>query len=310
MRVTSKTPICKMNSFHSSDFPLISIGIPVYNAQSTLAATIESALAQDYTNFEILLSDNASIDGSIEICREYARRDSRIKFFEQSENIGAGANFVFVLNQANGEYFKWLASDDIISINSLSLSVANLQENRRNTSCSTPHLFDFESKSNVQPVTFQLDGSEFSRIKSFFRSPGRSHGLFYSLIKRDLLNSFPLLSIEFFAWDWCLVLYLLSKGPMGLAQNSYLISGTNGISSSTSVYTYYGLTGRKRILPFQKFTFGVLKTSSNWSTLGRLLLISKLISLNFKNLFFEYRILRHKISGLRKKLTLFLKKLR
>ena len=310
MQVTWKTQIFKMNSFDSNDFPLVSIGIPVYNSESTLAATIESALAQDYTNLEILLSDNASVDDSIKICREYARRDSRIKLFEQPENIGAGANFVFVLNQAKGEYFKWLASDDVISMNSLSLSVANLQENQRNTSCSTPHLFDFESRTNAQPVTFWLDGSEFSRIKSFFRLPGRSHGLFYSLIKRDLLTSFPLLSSEFFAWDWCLVLYLLSKGPMGVAQNSYLISGTNGISSTTSIYTYYGLTGRKRILPFQKFTLGVLKTSSNWSTLGRLLLISNLISLNLKNLFLEYRTLRHKISGLRKTMNLFLKKLR
>ena len=289
-QVTWKTPICKMNSFDSSDFPLVSIGIPVYNSESTLAATIESALAQDYTNLEILLSDNASVDNSIKICREYASRDSRIKLFEQPENIGAGANFVFVLNQAKG--------------------VANLQENQRNTSCSTPHLFDFESKTNAQPVTFWLDGSEFSRIKSFFRLPGRSHGLFYSLIKRDLLISFPLLSSEFFAWDWCLVLYLLSKGPMGVAQNSYLISGTNGISSTTAIYTYCGLTGRKRILPFQKFTLGVLKTSSNWTTLGRLLLISNLISLNLKNLFLEYRTLRHKISGLRKTMNLLLKKLR
>ena len=289
-----------MNSFEDIDFPLVSIGIPVHNSESTLAATIESALAQDYINFEILISDNASDDNSLEICREYARHDSRIKLFEQPENIGAVANFVFVLNQAKGGYFKWLASDDIISINSLSLSVANLQKNQENTSCSTPHLFDFESKSNTQAITFRMDGSEFSRIKSFFGSPGRSHGLFYSLIKRDLLTSYPLLSSEFFAWDWCLVLYLLSKGPMGLAQNSYLISGTNGISSSTSAYTYYGLTGWRRILPLQKFTLGVLKTSSNWTTLGRLILISKLLFLNFKNLLFEYRILRYKISRLKK----------
>ena len=288
--------------------PLVSIGIPVYNSELTLAATIESALAQDYVNMEILISDNASTDNSAEICRKYQRYDSRITLYEQTENIGALRNFIFLLENAKGEYFKWLATDDIISNNSISCSVTNLQEFQRNIACSTPHLFDFEAKLSIEPVTFRLDGSEFSRINSFFRSPGRSHGLVYSLIKRDLLTAYPLLPIDFFAWDWCLVLYLLSKGPMGLAQNTYLTSGSNGLSSSKGIYAHYGLTGWKRILPLRQFTIAAMKTSSGWSFLGRSLLVFKLIFLNLKNFFLEYRFLRYKLSSLRKSLVLFLKK--
>lgn len=288
--------------------PLVSIGIPVYNSELTLAATIESALAQDYVNMEILISDNASTDNSAEICRKYQRYDSRITLYEQTENIGALRNFIFLLENAKGEYFKWLATDDIISNNSISCSITNLQEFQRNIACSTPHLFDFEEKLSIEPVTFRLDGSEFSRINSFFRSPGRSHGLVYSLIKRDLLTSYPLLPVDFFAWDWCLVLYLLSKGPMGLAENTYLISGSKGLSSSKGIYAHYGLTGWKRIMPLRQFTIAAMKTSSGWSFLGRSLLVFKLIFLNLKNFFLEYRILRYKLSSLRKSLVLFLKK--
>lgn len=288
--------------------PLVSIGIPVYNSELTLAATIESALAQDYVNMEILISDNASTDNSAEICRKYQRYDSRITLYEQTENIGLLRNFIFLLENAKGEYFKWLATDDIISNNSISYSITNLQEFQRNIACSTPHLFDFEEKLSIEPVTFRLDGSEFSRINSFFRSPGRSHGLVYSLIKRDLLTSYPLLPVDFFAWDWCLVLYLLSKGPMGLAENTYLISGSKGLSSSKGIYAHYGLTGWKRIMPLRQFTIAAMKTSSGWSFLGRSLLVFKLIFLNLKNFFLEYRILRYKLSSLRKSLVLFLKK--
>lgn len=291
------------------ELPLVSIGIPVYNSESTLTATIESAIAQDYRNLEILISDNASNDKSIEICKEYQKRDSRIRFYEQSKNIGALENFTFLLRQASGEYFKWLASDDVISKNSISCSVINLQENLKNVACSAPHLFDHESKASKKAISFQLEGSEFSRIHYFFRSPGRSHGLFYSLIKRDVLATYPLLSVDFFAWDWCLILYLLSKGPIGSAQNTFLITGSNGLSSTKAIFKYYGLNGWKRILPLRQFTIEVMKTSSSWTVFGRVFLMYKLIFLNLKNLFLEYRFLRYKLSALRKMIISFLKKL-
>jgi glycosyltransferase involved in cell wall biosynthesis len=275
-----------------------------------LSATIESALRQDYGNLEILISDNDSTDESIEICRKYQKLDSRIKLYEQSENIGALENFSFLLQQASGEYFKWLASDDIISNNSISSSIKILQEkqNVKNVACSFPHLFDYDVAVDGSPIYFRLDGSEFSRIRTFFASPGRSHGVFYSLIKRDVLISYPSLSINFFAWDWGLILYLLSKGPISTAQNTLLISGSKGLSSTNDVYKHYGLTGWKRILPLRQFTTEVLETSSNWKFLARLFLIVMLVYLNFKNAFYEYRILRYKLATLKKIVRSFLKK--
>ena len=96
----------------SSRTPQVSIGMPVYNGEPFIRKALDSLLAQTFTDFELIISDNASTDGTEAICREYASRDARICYVRQSENLGVSANFQFVLNEAVGEYFMWAAADD------------------------------------------------------------------------------------------------------------------------------------------------------------------------------------------------------
>jgi glycosyltransferase involved in cell wall biosynthesis len=91
----------------------VSIGLPVYNRARYVGATIESILAQTFSDFELIISDNASTDGTAEICQEYGRLDKRIIYYRNVANIGAAKNFNRVFELATGEYFKWVASDDI-----------------------------------------------------------------------------------------------------------------------------------------------------------------------------------------------------
>lgn len=91
----------------------ITIGMPVYNGEKFISQALDSLLEQTFTNFELIISDNASIDATQPICEEYARRDPRIRYVRQSENRGALANFQFVLDQAHGEFFMWAAADDL-----------------------------------------------------------------------------------------------------------------------------------------------------------------------------------------------------
>jgi glycosyltransferase involved in cell wall biosynthesis len=91
---------------------LVSIGLVVYNGEKLISQAISSLLAQDYTNFELVISDNASTDKTGEICRSYADKDKRIRYVRQKENIGMAGNFPFVLGEAKGEYFMWAAHDD------------------------------------------------------------------------------------------------------------------------------------------------------------------------------------------------------
>ncbi len=96
----------------SNKNPRVSIGIPVYNGEKYLAAALDSLLAQTYADFEVAISDNASTDRTEKICREYAARDSRIRYERQPKNLGMTWNFSHVVEMARGEYFRWHAHDD------------------------------------------------------------------------------------------------------------------------------------------------------------------------------------------------------
>lgn len=93
--------------------PTVSIGMPVRNGLPYLTEALDSLLAQTHDDFELIVSDNASDDGTTEICAEYARHDSRIRFTRNKENLGGAANFNRVFNEARGRYFKWAAADDV-----------------------------------------------------------------------------------------------------------------------------------------------------------------------------------------------------
>jgi glycosyltransferase involved in cell wall biosynthesis len=92
--------------------PAVSIGMPVYNAARHLHESLDSLLAQTFTDFEVIISDNASTDETAEIVREYAARDARFRYIRQDVNRGAAANFNAVVEPARGQYFKWHAHDD------------------------------------------------------------------------------------------------------------------------------------------------------------------------------------------------------
>jgi glycosyltransferase involved in cell wall biosynthesis len=93
----------------------VTIGLPVYNGERFLKETLDAILSQTYANFEVIISDNASTDGTPKICKEYAAKDSRIHYFRKQENIGAIKNFNHVFELSTSEYFKWAAADDLIA---------------------------------------------------------------------------------------------------------------------------------------------------------------------------------------------------
>jgi glycosyltransferase involved in cell wall biosynthesis len=102
-----------------SETPRLSIGLPVYNGDKYLSYTLDALLTQSFTDFELIISDNASTDCTEEICRRYLTLDSRIRYFRQPANLGAAENHNFVVQQARGEYFKWASHDDLYDRNLL-----------------------------------------------------------------------------------------------------------------------------------------------------------------------------------------------
>ena len=93
--------------------PRLSIGLPVYNGENYLAESLDSLLGQTYEDFELIISDNASTDGTADICRRYEREDSRIRYVRQPRNIGCAPNHNFIVDEARGDFVKWASHDDL-----------------------------------------------------------------------------------------------------------------------------------------------------------------------------------------------------
>lgn len=91
---------------------LVTIGLPVRNGERHLSDAVRSVLDQSYGRLELVISDNASDDATEEICRQFARSDSRVRYHRQPENVGLVQNFDAVLRLAQGSYIKWLGHDD------------------------------------------------------------------------------------------------------------------------------------------------------------------------------------------------------
>jgi glycosyltransferase involved in cell wall biosynthesis len=106
--------------------PRVSLGLPVYNGEQWLDATLGSLRAQTFGEFELLISDNASEDGTRELCLRHAAADPRIKYERNASNIGANRNYVAVLDRASAPYFKWASSNDLCAPDFLARCVETL----------------------------------------------------------------------------------------------------------------------------------------------------------------------------------------
>ena len=125
----------------SNNESCISIGLPVYNGEDFLRATIDSILAQTFKNFELIISDNASTDSTEAICREYAAKDKRIHYYRNEHNLGAAPNYNRVFELSTGKYFKWAAHDDLYAPEYLEQCVKVLENNPSIVLCYSPVIF-------------------------------------------------------------------------------------------------------------------------------------------------------------------------
>lgn len=179
--------------------PKVSIGMPVYNGERFIKEALNSLLTQTFTNFELIISDNASTDGTEEICKEYAKNDPRIRYIRQTYNRGAIINFQFVLNEAVGEYFMWAAADDIWSNIFITFCIDNIGNNGSiMTAYKQKHRKSGEVISQTVPELSGKKKSPDDMIK-YLKKP--SGVMFYGMHKRSNLSFF--LKQKHFDWMDC-----------------------------------------------------------------------------------------------------------
>ena len=175
--------------------PLVGIGLPVYNGERFLTATLDSILAQTFKDFELIISDNGSTDKTQEICVEYSRRDSRIRYIRQEINLGASRNYNLVFEMTAGKYFRWAAADDLFSADSLEKCVATLEKYPEAVLCYPKTTLIDQNGQTIRLYEDQLD-LRFPNASDRFREALHRIGMvnvLYGLIRSDMLRKTSLM---------------------------------------------------------------------------------------------------------------------
>lgn len=174
--------------------PRLSIGLPVYNGEQYLSESLDALLGQSYEDYELIISDNASTDGTEDICRRYLAKDPRIRYVRQPRNIGCAPNHNFVFQQARGELFQWASHDDLYGRDLLLRCVEALDEH--------PHVV------LAHAWTAMIDGAgnvtqavDYPLATDSLRAPERFHSMLFAVggdddngvIRADVLRRTPLL---------------------------------------------------------------------------------------------------------------------
>lgn len=170
--------------------PRVSIGLPVFNGENYLSQAIDSLLAQTFTDFELIIADNGSNDRTEEICRAYAAKDSRIRYYRHESNLGAAKNFNFTYEVAVGEYFKWASHDDMCTPGFLDRCVEVLNGNPDIVLAYPGTLFIDEDDQSQGTYVDNLNlrsPRPSERLSQFFGNPGLCHPVF-GLIRSNILG--------------------------------------------------------------------------------------------------------------------------
>lgn len=190
--------------------------MPVYNGEKYIRDALDSLLSQNFSDFELIISDNASTDGTEAICREYMAMDSRIRYYRQAENKGAIANFQFVLDKACGEFFMWAAYDDTWSQNYLMEAITLLADQSIDFIFPAFELrsinFKIGKKFNTEIFKFIESPDKKLRVLEFLTLHHNSHkcNIVYSLFRVEFLRQ--ALKIQDIGNDGALGGVLLSHG--------------------------------------------------------------------------------------------------
>ncbi len=139
--------------------------MPVFNGERYLGKALASVLAQSMRDWELIIFDNASTDGTREICERYASLDPRIKYFRNPQNLGAHPNYNLCFEHARGEYFKWVPHDDELAVRYLAACVTALDADKQAVLCQT----DFEYI-DEEGQTLSISGERLRGIDSASRS--------------------------------------------------------------------------------------------------------------------------------------------
>ena len=199
--------------------PRVSFGVPVRNGEDCIAKCLDSILAQDHTDFEVVVSDNASTDRTPEILQEYAAKDERIRLLLRNRNVGIIENFNGLVHQARGEFFRWVGADDWLEPSYASDCLNALDAQPDAISATSYFQLHYEDggvayqEYDGEVVDSPLPERRLARMLWFFHAGPSVYEPNYSLIRRQALLDVGVLPIHA-GNDWILSTRLSLSGRM------------------------------------------------------------------------------------------------
>ncbi len=205
------TSSCDHSSVCTPDrLPRVTIGIPAYLNEKTIACALDSILAQTSSDFVVEISDDASPDSISDICRSYAMRDSRIRYTRQPANLKY-ENFSWLLVNARSEYFMWLAGDDYIDPTFIERCIAELDSHPDAVLVTSRVAFYHDGAFvKLSTGTYALTGSWSENVSHYLSAPGDNSRM-YGLMRTQPCQ-LCFLAESFYAWDWAFSLATLRYG--------------------------------------------------------------------------------------------------
>jgi glycosyltransferase involved in cell wall biosynthesis len=246
--------------------PLVTIGVPVFNGEKYLAQALRSIVEQTFDDFEVIISDNGSTDGTETICREFASRDRRIRYHRAASNHGAGWNFNRTAELAAGEYFKWMAHDDVIEPTFLERCVEPLERDESFVLCFP--LRRYVVGSSVIPDTETTDLHDVGMVDLLRRDGGSFPLMLFGVVRTDALRSTRLLR-SFRGSDIVILSELRQRGrfyqvpEVLFDQRVHEAVPRDRTSLKTEVRDFWALRGMKGLdrFPHVKVTVEVIRGS-------------------------------------------------
>lgn len=178
-----------MEKISTRKIPRVSIGLAVYNGEKYLEEAIDSILAQTFTDFELIISNNASTDRTAVICLRYAAADSRIRYYCNPTNIGGANNENQTFRLSRGEYFRWAAHDDVLAPQLIEKCVEVLDRDHSVVLCHTI-IVEIDAQGNYIRTTSRDNGGANKPYERFMKI-ARSQDFLeetYGLLRAEVLR--------------------------------------------------------------------------------------------------------------------------
>lgn len=236
--------------------PLVTIGIPTFNRLAPLRRAVESALSQHYAPLEVVIFDNASVDGTQAYCMNLVKQDDRVRYYQQLRNVGAVANFDSALRAAQGAYFMWLGDDDWIDPNYVSTCVSLLEDDHFvQLVAGQAHYYVGTERVLVGEVLNVTEPEPWIRVANYYRQV-RLNGVIYGVARTAvLLELLPLKHT--FGRDWIMAASLACKGGIRTLTDTTLHRTVGGMSSDPDLLGQVGLATVAARLPYSNMLANV-----------------------------------------------------